>query len=486
MSRDMKLRKIAARGGQYTAVSAFLVVLIHLAVLAGLARLLSPSHFGIFAVALVFVDFMLLLSRLGLNEAIIQRKNPSDNELCSLFWFSLSAGFLFYALLWLVAPFIAARFQLSELSQVLQVLGLIFIVSPVGMPYMALFHKKLEFKVIAWFDVIAALINAAVAIFCAWKLNMNFWALVWGRLAQAAAQAALYASWGMQRFYKPKLRLRFHEIREYLGFGAYRVGARLTNALSNRLDQLFVGGILGSTVLGYYNMAVRIAWQPVQRLNPIFNHVAFPVFVRVEQDRPRAKRGFLQMIRFSTMLSAPILFGIAGTAPAALPYFLGDAWRETVPLVQAFAFYALISSIMNFSAGIILAAGWSARLFLWRAGILSIVAPLVLAGCLTGRVINIVYLLLAFHVPLIGLHYILFLKKLMGPCFKEYFQAAFVPIMSGAVMGLSVYLVPDIAGEMSALSTLSLQAASGALVYGFFTLIFMRKDLYSAWKSLTG
>ena len=73
-----------------------------------LARLLTPSDFGLIAMVLVFSNFVAIFSGFGLTSAIVQKQEVSDEALSSTFWINVGLGALLTVALAASAPLIAA------------------------------------------------------------------------------------------------------------------------------------------------------------------------------------------------------------------------------------------------------------------------------------------------------------------------------------------------------------------------------------------
>ncbi len=104
-------------GAFWSAVSTYGNVILSFLVFLVLARLLTPDEFGIVAVASVFVDIILIVSRGGLPEAVIQRPVLEEEFADTAFWLSTGGGFLLCIILVLLALPIAQLFSMPELGR---------------------------------------------------------------------------------------------------------------------------------------------------------------------------------------------------------------------------------------------------------------------------------------------------------------------------------------------------------------------------------
>jgi teichuronic acid exporter len=125
-----------------TEVVAFLVFLV-------LARLLQPADYGTVALALVFVTLVGTISGLGMAAAVVQIRELESTHLSSGFWLSLITGLLFYALIYMCAPYLGSFFREPELEYVLLSLGIIGIFQAADAVPTALLSRNFRFRHLA-------------------------------------------------------------------------------------------------------------------------------------------------------------------------------------------------------------------------------------------------------------------------------------------------------------------------------------------------
>src|SRR3990172_2460022 len=97
-----------------------------------LARLLSPSDFGLVGMAMVVIGFINIFKDLGTAAAVIQRKELSEALLSCIFWVNAGFGALAMIILFLIAPFIGLFYREPRVVAVLHVLSMSFFISSLG------------------------------------------------------------------------------------------------------------------------------------------------------------------------------------------------------------------------------------------------------------------------------------------------------------------------------------------------------------------
>ncbi|MFH1539633.1 MAG: MOP flippase family protein [bacterium] len=471
------LKNAAINGVRYTGLSSAVTSVLQFVRIAVLARLLAPEDFGLMAMVMLVVNFALILGQMGFQDAIIQRKDPLKEELSTLYWFNIAIGAVIFIAVWAMTPLFARIFKAGELNVLIPVASISFLVLPLGSQFRALAQKSLNFRIVAFADISFECVNLLVSLVCAWALKLEVWSLVWGQLAGAATRTTILMAHGFLKGNRPMLHFARADLKGYLGFGLYRVGATSVNYWNTRVDQLIIGILMGPQTLGYYSVAVNIAVRPIRRLNPAIASVAYPVFSVIGDNLPRLKRGFFQMIRSISFVTSPVLIGMAAVAPVAVPLIMGAKWGPSVPLIQVLVFYALVRSISGSGGSLILARGRADWTFYWNVALLIVISTTIYAASLSGELLTMCWALLSMAMVFFFFHYLFFIRRLIGPCLAVYISAAGGPMLMAGIMGLAVVGIASTLPGGAGITLLLTQTAAGALIFSILAWLFSREDL---------
>lgn len=462
------LKRRAVRSTSWTGLSAIVTTGLEILQYSVLARLLAPEDFGIFALVLIIIGFCDLLCNFGLREALIQRNKPTRDELASLYWFQLMLGVFLFIFVFMAAPWMAFILDSPQLSDLVPVVAFILLVNPLGAQFRAMAQKRLEFRFLMHVEVNTAVVRVAVSIIAAWLWEQGIWSLVWGHLSASLCSSAILMAYGWKgtSHGKPHWHFRWNEIKSYLSFGSYRVGAMSANFFRSRVDQIMIGSLLGTEALGYYSVAYNLILRPTAKINALLVQVAFPVFSLVQNDVSRLKNGFMQMMQFVIALNSPALLGLAAIAPLAIPLLLGNQWYPAVPMIQILALYALVRCLGNAAGSLVMACGRADWEFLWNMIFLFVTPPVIYIGIIVTRELtSFVWFLFGFQIALFFAHYHFFIRRLIGPCLIEYLQVITRPIILSAVMALVVINADLLVDPESRILYLAVQVTLGAIVY---------------------
>jgi PST family polysaccharide transporter len=281
-----------------------------------LARLLTPTDFGVVAAGMVLLGFLEMGLDLGIAAALVyeQEKGVSD-RVQTAFTLNLIVATALTAVGIAAAPVVAGFFDVPGAEAMFRVLALYLLVRGVGQVSDALLRRNLQFKRRAVVELTRALVRAVVAISLA-VAAPSAWAIVAGVLA--GETAATIAALSLARL-RPTFALRRDIASGLLRFGVPSAANRFTNQFSTNCDYLVIGNRLGATTLGYYTMAFRLPELLIGNVLWIFSTVAFPTYARVRTQGQRALR--------RTMLRALRLTGLFGFAMGC---YLAIASRDVV------------------------------------------------------------------------------------------------------------------------------------------------------------
>jgi PST family polysaccharide transporter len=357
----------AGRGAQRAI--RFLVSLI-------LARILAPADFGLMTVATTVMTFMDLIRDFGTGQAIIQKREVSQQLLSSLFVMNLANGIGAAVLLVATAPWVAWLFATPEATGLLRLMGVGFGIYSWSVTQRAILLRRLDFRRVAISDGIGAVTNAVISIALAYA-GFGVWSLAIGYVASNVA--GTISLWVLAQW-RPSLHFARADLREVRSFSINLVAYNLVQQLFYNADTILISNFLGPAALGLWGMGRRLVVFPVQTLSSILSGVLVPALSRVQDDEPRLQRDYLRAVSGLAMVGFPISIGIGITAAPLVGTLLGAKWAGAVPIVALLAPTVLMHSTTANIGAVYRAKGRTDRLLRW--GIFSSV--LTLAGYWIG------------------------------------------------------------------------------------------------------
>lgn len=306
-----------------------------------LARILSPHDFGLLGIAMLAMLTLENFSQTGFQAALIQKKENIENYLNSAWTIGILRGVVLFSILYFIAPYVAAFFNVPPAKSIIQVISLSILLQAftnIGVVY---FQKELEFNKQFIYQLSGTLVDFIVAVSAAFILR-SVWALVFGLLAGNAAR--FIASYLIHP-YRPHLSFNLGKAKELFGFGKWVLGSSILIFLITQGDDAFVGKLLGATMLGFYQMAYRISSMPATEITHVISQVTFPAYSKLQDNIPKLREAYLKVLQLTAFLSFPIAGLIFIFAPDFTTIFLGEKWMPMVPAMQVLCFFGVTRSI---------------------------------------------------------------------------------------------------------------------------------------------
>lgn len=447
-----------------------------------LARLLSPEDFGLMAMMAVVIGYAKSYADMGISKAIIHRQDVAGDQLSSLYWLSILAGFVAFALVWLSTPLVVGFFNEPRLADLMFWMALTFLITPIGQQFRILMQRDLEFDRIAKVEVGSTTTGVAVSILLA-VAGHGVYSLIWGQLAVYSIRAALFV-WQGLHIWHPRLHFKRRDLDGFVSFGLYRMGERSVNYFSANVDYLIIGRFLGPEILGIYRLAYELVLRPLQSINPVINRVAFPIFAKKQSDDAALRRGYLEVIKALSLVVFPILIGLAVLAPLIVPLIFGDQWIAAVPFVQILALLGMLKAVANPIGTILLAKGRVDIGFKWNVFV-AVANTLVFLSVVRFGALAVAWAYVGLSV-LYSIPIWFILYSVIRLDYRSYIAVLRTPAILGALMGLTVYasyllLVERVSSRPVLLAGL---VAIGVSVYGLSCLVSQRSYFRELWLLL--
>ena len=306
-----------------------------------LARLLDKEDFGLVGFATLTINYLSVIQDLGLGAALIYRCDRVQEAANTVFTMNLAVGVLLSALTALVAPAVAVYFREPEVTPLLRLLGLTFILNALGAIHIVRLQRELAFgrKMIP--DLARATVKGFAGIGFA-LLGLGAWSLVWGQIAGIIAGVII--AWVVFPWL-PRLQIEREIAGSMFRYGASMLGINILGALVSNIDYVIVGRVLGDEALGVYTLAYRLPELLILNILWVVSAAVFPAYAALQKDPDTLRRGFLVTLRFLELVSVPLCLGLFLVADPLVRVAFGEKWLEAVPVVRILALFMLARSV---------------------------------------------------------------------------------------------------------------------------------------------
>ena len=216
-----------------------------------LARLLSPSDFGLIGIISVFIALSNTFVDSGLSDALINKKNAKNEDYHTIFWANLALGICTYIILFLLAPYLASFFERNELTLLIRITALSVIFMSLSSIQRTIFTKRINFKIITIVSIVAVFISGLVAVLMA----LNGYGVMSLVIRMVLGQFITLLVFYFISTWRPQFKFNYQSFKTMYAFGVHLFISRLFNAMYTNLYYFVIGKIFSPKILGFYTRA---------------------------------------------------------------------------------------------------------------------------------------------------------------------------------------------------------------------------------------
>ncbi|MBR5033753.1 MAG: lipopolysaccharide biosynthesis protein [Bacteroidales bacterium] len=383
-------KKKVVKGMMWSSFQKFGTIIISFVSNIILARLLSPDDYGCIGLLAIFITLSSTFINGGFGSALIQKKNPTEADYSTIFYFNVLVSILLYFLLYFTAPAIAQFYKIDLLTKVLRVEGLVVIINSLIIVQENRLRKNLQFRKLSVAYLVPATVSAGITIYLAY-IGWGVWALVSQRLIMASITALML--WFLSEW-KPKLLFSLTSLKELFSFGFFVLLADIINTIGNNIQGILIGRVYNASTMGYYSQAHKLDQIASTSISSIINQVSYPVLSEVQNDHSAMVR---IMSRFNSVLAYitfPVMLLLILLAKPIIIIVYSAKWLDSVPYFQILCLAGIATCLQGINYYAVAAVGKSRMLMWWTVakrivGVILIVVGLFLFG-MTGLLVGMV------------------------------------------------------------------------------------------------
>ncbi len=461
---DEPLAQRVIRSGFWVFALRVSYLVLYFARIVILARILGPLDFGAMGIALLVMSILEAFTQTGTLHALIQKKEDIRPYLDPAWTISVLRGAVLGGVIFAAAPFAARFFAAPDVTPIIRGYGLVLLIGGLANTAVVEFQKNLEFHRQALYSFGGNVTNFVVVVAAALVLR-SVWAFV---LADIAHRIALVFLSFRLHPYRPKWSWQPEKMRELFKFGRWVSGSSAIQFLSTQGDDIFVGKVLGTVPLGFYQMAFRISNTPTTEVSGVIGQVMFPTYAKLQDNKPRLKEAYFKTFQIMIAPAFMLIAVLFALGPDIIRLILGEKWLPMVPAMQILALAgaarAVTVTIGDLFFGIgrpRTQTGWE---FVRLAVMAALLIPLTKAYGLSGAAAAV---LISLLVPLVG--FAVHLRGAIAAGRFEFVRYLLVPAASGAAMTAAAFGIRAFAGA----GIIGLLAAMIAGVLVFFGTHFL-------------
>ncbi|MCM1378462.1 MAG: lipopolysaccharide biosynthesis protein [Clostridium sp.] len=345
-----------------------------------LARLLLPADFGIIGMLMIFIAVSQTLLDGGFGAALIQKKEPTQEDFSTVFMWNIGIGSLLYAILFVGAPFVADFYRMPQLCNVLRIFGISVIIDGIVAVQTTRLRKHLAFKQLSLTSIGAYSVSAAFGITAA-MMGAGVWSLVGMNLISGLMNAGILY---IVTRWRPSLHFSLLTLRGLFSFGGYMLAAQVLQEICKNVQGMVIGRKFSATQMGYYSQAYKLDMISSYTIPQMIVQVMYPVYSEVSEDTNKLAEILRLSIRVITLAMWPTMGLLIVVAHPLIGMLYGRTWLPAAPYFQIMCVGGLFVCLQNVNFYAVAARGKSRDLFYWSFYKWSFMFAAVIGGAFFG------------------------------------------------------------------------------------------------------
>lgn len=407
-----------------------------------LARLLTPSDFGVYAIALAATGFLMHVNDVGLIAAVVQWRGRLSDIAPTATVMAFGTSILIYLVFFFGAPAFATLAGSPEAIPTVRLLTFTVVIDGITAIRVAALQRDFQQSKIAIANMAGFAVQAPVAIILAVG-GAGAYSFVVGQLAQATVTGAIV-------FWSAHLPLRLAlertTAKALLRYGIPAAAGLGVEALLMNADYTVVGRLMGATALGYYLLAFNISSWVASTLGTAIRYVSVAGFARLSEQEDRLSGGVRKAVSVLVLTVLPVVTVMSVLAAPLVALLYGSQWAPAASALTFLMLFALIRLLTGLAVDVLMATGATrtalAANAMWAVALVPALVVGTLAGgirgtavshVLTGGVIALPIFALALHRA--GVHLRPIGRGLVRPLLAAMVAAGSTHLVSSAVSG---------------------------------------------------
>lgn len=353
------LKELTFSGVKWNAFGNITNVVVNFLIGLVLARLLTPTDYGIIGVYSVFFAIASVIINGGFSMAIVHKQDLTPEDCSTAFWYNLFLGVVFYALFYVSSPLFARFFNIPELKSILRVTALGLVIGALTTVQNTLFIKKVDFKTVSLINLFCNVLSGITGIVLAY-LGYGVWSLVLMGLTNGILNTICL--WHFSKWY-PQPLFSKKSFSSMFSYGNKILGTRLLDTVRQEVSSLIIGKCFNAKTLGLFTKGVSNSKVLSTNLSNVLCSVTFPVLSKIQDDDMYLISVYHRMIRLSSMVIFFLMLLLAALAKPIILFLYTSKWAGAVIYMQLISFSLMFEHINGINMNIFNVKGRSDIVF---------------------------------------------------------------------------------------------------------------------------
>lgn len=342
---ENSLRSQTLKSVAWSAIERFSVQIFQFLFSIILARLVSPSEFGLIAMLGIFIVIAQSFVESGFSNALIQKTNRSEEDYSTVFYFNIAIAVIIYICLFYAASSIALFYKEPLLEIVCKWFGLSVIFQSFSVVQIAKLTVSLDFKTQAKASFISVLISGIVGVGLAYY-GFGVWALLVQNLINTFFNTLLL--WLFSRWV-PLFSFSWKALKTLFSFSSKLLLSGLLHTLYVNLYSLVIGRKYTTVEVGFFNQSNLISRFPSVSLMAIISRAIYPIQCNIQDQNELLSESFKKYLRMSCYIIFPIMISIGVLAKPLILVVLTAKWSpmSTILTILCFSYMWIPIMVVN-------------------------------------------------------------------------------------------------------------------------------------------
>lgn len=351
MNESIKSQSLS--GIKWSAIERFGVQGIQFIISLILARILSPSDYGIIGMLTIFMAISQTIIDSGFSKALIQKQDRTETDFSTAFYFNIAVGLICYLILFFLSPYIAVFFKEPILKDVLRVLAINIFINSLAIVPVAKLSINVDFKTQSKASIISAIISGLLGIFLAYN-GTGVWALVFQSVSYSIINVILL--WYLIKWF-PLYTYSWESFKRLFGYGSNILFSSILHTIYTHFTTLAIGKFYTSKDLGFYTRGNQFPSLLSINITGILQRVTFPILSKIQNDNQKLISVYREYIKISSLGIFFLLTLLASLGEPLIQFLLTDKWMNAVIYLQIFCYSLMFDHICQINLNLLYVKG---------------------------------------------------------------------------------------------------------------------------------
>ena len=297
-----------------------------------LARILSPSDYGIYSILIIFINIAQTIVIGGFNSALIQQKKVDEEDFSTVFTFSLLAAVIIYVIIFITAPFVGVIYNKSEVILPLRIIALVLFPDILYSLVNARVARRMEFSFAAKLSITSVILTGSIGVFLALQ-GGGIWALVVQQIMTYSFYPILYC---LIKKWMPKIGFSKERFKPLFGFGSRILLTDFINAVYANIQGMIIGIKYNAESLAFFNKGQLFPRTVMTTISESIQSVLFPVYADMQEDKEEMSKMLINNMSMVAFTVFPIMVGLFATSDEVITLLLTEKWISCAKIVKVF------------------------------------------------------------------------------------------------------------------------------------------------------